>query len=66
MLMVSPSAPSTIRETRMERGMDTAMMRVLRQLPRKTRIMTTGETAGNDALAHHAADGAAHKDRLIR
>ena len=26
----------------------------------------TGETAGNNALAHHSADSAAHKDRLIR
>ena len=25
-----------------------------------------GETARDNALAHHAADGAAHKDRLIR
>ena len=40
MLMVSPRAPSTISETRMERGIETAMMSVLRQLPRKTRIMT--------------------------
>ena len=39
MLMVSPSAASRISELRMESGMETAMMMVERQLPRKTRIM---------------------------
>ena len=39
MLMVSPSALSTMMEVRIESGIETAMMRVLRQLPRKIRIM---------------------------
>src|SRR5581483_6945487 len=39
MLIVSPSRLSTITELKMDSGMETAMMRVLRQLPRKMRIM---------------------------
>jgi hypothetical protein len=39
MLMVSPSAERQISELRMESGMETAMMMVERQLPRKMRIM---------------------------
>ena len=39
MLMVSPSALRTMIEVKMESGIDTAIMTVLRQLPRKTRIM---------------------------
>ncbi len=39
MLMVSPSAPSMISETRIDSGIETAMMSVERQLPRNTRII---------------------------
>src|SRR6266480_2731580 len=39
MLMVSPKALRTMIEVKIESGIDTAMMTVLRQLPRKTRIM---------------------------
>ena len=39
MLMVSPSALNVMIEHRIERGIETAMMIVLRQLPRKIRIM---------------------------
>jgi hypothetical protein len=39
MLMVSPSALSTMMDVRIDSGIETAMMIVLRQLPRKTRIM---------------------------
>ena len=39
MLMVSCSALSTMIEVRIESGMETAMISVLRQLPRNTRIM---------------------------
>ena len=39
MLIVSPSMLSAITEERIESGIDTAMMTVLRQLPRKSRIM---------------------------
>ncbi len=37
-LMVSPSALSARIDDRMDKGIDTAMMQVLRQLPRKSRI----------------------------
>src|SRR5438034_1147666 len=39
MLMVSPSRLRVMTDARIESGMDTAMMRVLRQLPRKSRII---------------------------
>ena len=39
MLMVWPKLLRTMRETSTESGMETAMMRVLRQLPKKIRIM---------------------------
>ena len=39
MLIVSPRALRTIIEVSIESGMETAMIRVLRQLPRKTKIM---------------------------
>ena len=38
-LIVWPSSESAIRELRTASGIDTVMMRVERQLPRKTRIM---------------------------
>ena len=40
MLIVSPSALSTMIELSTESGIDTAMISVLRQLPRKTRIIS--------------------------
>ena len=39
MLMVSPSALRTMIDVRIESGMETAMISVLRQLPRNSRIM---------------------------
>ena len=39
MLIVSPSAASTMIEQKIDSGIDTAMISVLRQLPRKIRIM---------------------------
>ena len=39
MLIVSPSALITISDVSTESGIETAMIKVLRQLPRKTRIM---------------------------
>ena len=38
MLMVSPSKLSTMSEVRIERGIEIATTRVLRQLPRNSRI----------------------------
>ena len=40
MLIVSPSALSTMIEVRIDSGIEIAMMSVLRQLPRKTRIIS--------------------------
>ena len=40
MLIVSPSADSTMSEHRIDSGIETAMISVLRQLPRKIRIIT--------------------------
>ena len=57
MLMVSPSALSTMIEVRIDSGIETAMISVLRQLPRKTRIMSAGQAGGDHGLAHHAVDG---------
>src|SRR5260370_28782299 len=56
-LMVSPRAPRTTSEVRMERGMEMAMMRVLRQLPRNSRIIV--------AVRHAAITGRPHKEGLI-
>src|ERR1700675_2774953 len=38
-LIVSPSADKTAIEVRIERGIETAMIKVLRQLPRKRKII---------------------------
>ena len=42
--------------TRMDSGIETAMMSVLRQLPRKTRIMSAVRQAAMIAFAHHSAN----------
>ncbi len=65
MLMVSPSALITQMETRIDRGIETAMMIVLRQLPRNSRIIVGGQAGGDDRFANHSADGRADEDRLI-
>ena len=56
MLIVSPSALSTMIEQRIESGIDTAMITVLRQLPRKTRIISA---------VRHAAISASRSTPLI-
>ncbi len=66
MLMVSCSSAQSMRcEHRIESGIETAMISVERQLPRKIRIMTAVRQAAMMRLAHHAVDGAAHENRLI-
>ena len=65
MLMVSPSALSTMMEVRIESGIETAMISVLRQLPRNSRIMTAGEAGGDDGLANHAVHRGAHEHGLV-
>ena len=49
MLIVSPSALSTMIELRIESGIDTAMITVLRQLPRNTRIINAVRQAAISA-----------------
>ena len=56
MLIVSPSALSTMIELRIESGIDTAMISVLRQLPRKSRIISA---------VRHAAISASRSTPLI-
>ena len=45
MLMVSPRADRQTMEARIDNGIDTAMMKVLRQLPRNSRIMSAVSAA---------------------
>ena len=45
MLIVSPSAESISSEHRIESGIETAMISVLRQLPRKIRIISARQAA---------------------
>src|SRR6202043_1083214 len=49
MLIVSPSELKTMMEVRMARGIETTMMVVLRQLPRKIRIIIPVRQAAIDA-----------------
>ena len=56
---------STMRETRTESGIETAMINVLRQLPRKTRIMIAVRQAAIIASTDHIVDGGADKNRLV-
>ena len=49
MLMVSPNALRKMIEVRMERGIEIAIIRVLRQLPRNRRIMTAVRQAAMSA-----------------
>ena len=49
MLMVSPMAPSSRMETRMESGMEMPTIKVLRRLPRKSKIMTAVRAAAMTA-----------------
>ena len=52
-------------EERIESGMETAMMSVLRQLPRKTRIMIAVRQAAMMASRTTPLMARAHEDRLI-
>ena len=49
MLIVSPSALSTMIDARIESGIETAMISVLRQLPRNSRIISAVRQAAIDA-----------------
>ena len=66
MLMVSPRALSTRMEVRIESGMETAMISVLRQLPRKSRIISPVRHAAMTASRMTPLHGSPHEDGLIR
>ena len=65
MLIVSPSALSTMSDERIDSGIETAMMSVLRQLPRKTRIISAVRQAAMSASRTTPLIAAAHEHRLI-
>ena len=65
MLIVSPSALSMMIEVRIDSGIEIAMISVLRQLPRNSRIISAVRHGGDDRLADHAVDRRAHEHRLI-
>jgi hypothetical protein len=52
-------------DVRIESGMEMQTIRVLRQLPRNSRIIRAGKTGGNQRLAQNALDRGADEDRLI-
>ena len=54
MLIVSPSAPSAMTDARIDSGIETAMITVLRQSPRKSRIIDRRQARGDQRLAQHA------------
>ena len=64
-LMVSPSTLRMQSEARIESGIEMQTIRVLRQLPRKSRIISAGEAGGDEGFAHHALNGGAHEDGLV-
>ena len=65
MLIVSPRELSTIIDVRIDSGIETAMMSVLRQLPRKSRIISAVRHGRDHRLAHHAGDRGLDEDRLV-
>ena len=65
MLMVSPSMLSTSSEVRIESGIEIATTRVLRQLPRNSRINAAVKPRGDHRFAQYAVDRRAHENRLI-
>ena len=64
-LMVSPIRLRTITEVRIESGIETAMMRVERQLPRKSRIIRPVSAAAITASRITPRNCRAHKYALI-
>ena len=65
MLIVSPSALSTMIELRIESGIETAMITVLRQLPRKTRIISAVRQAAISASRSTPEIDACDEHRLV-
>ena len=52
--------------TRIESGMETAMMMVLFQLPRKSKNHEGGKNRSNERFAKHALNRSAHEDATDR
>ena len=65
MLMVSPRKLSTMTEVRIDSGIETAMISVLRQLPRKSRIIRAVRQAAMIASRITPVIAAAHEDGLV-
>ena len=65
MLIVSPSALSTMIEARIDSGIETAMISVLRQLPRNSRIISAVRQAAMTASRSTPSIDGAHEQRLI-
>ncbi len=65
MLSVWPSKLSTTSEVNIERGIETATTRVLRQLPRNIRINAAVNNAAITASRSTPVNRRAHEDRLI-
>ena len=49
----------------MESGIEMQTMTVLRQLPRKSRIIRPVRNGGDEAFTQHAIDRGAHEEGLI-
>ena len=65
MLMVSPSAARQMIEVRIDSGMEIAMISVLRQLPRNSRIMSAVSAAAITASRTTPEMAALHEQRLV-
>ena len=64
-LIVWPSRLRMQIDVRIDSGIEMQTISVLRQLPRNSRITRAGQHRRDQRLAHHAADGRAHEQRLI-
>src|SRR5260370_37935169 len=65
-LIVCPIALNATIEVRIAKGMEVAMIRVLRQPAQKGKDHESGQTRSNQCFPDHPADHAADKNRLIR
>jgi len=62
---LAPARSGSAMEQRMDSGMESAMMNVLRHEPRNSRIIRAVNEAADDAFPQHAADGGADEQRLV-
>ena len=54
-----------ISEVRIDSGIEMQTIRVLRQLPRNSRIIRPGQHGGDQSFPENAFDSGAHEERLI-